>query len=35
MEAMLAFILAQELCNKLGGDSLAELQARFKTLPES
>lgn len=35
MEAMLAFILAQELCIKLGGDSLAELQSHFKALPES
>lgn len=28
MESMLAFVLAQELCEKLGGDSLAEMKER-------
>lgn len=32
VEAMLCFILADALCEKLGGDSLAEQQARMVTL---
>ncbi len=31
-EAMVAFVLADALLEKLGGDSLAEMQARFATL---
>jgi len=31
-EAMVAFVLADALLEKLGGDSLAELRARFETL---
>jgi chorismate synthase len=32
-EAMLALILANALCEKLGGDSIAEMQKHFKGLP--
>jgi chorismate synthase len=32
LEAMVAFVLAEALIEKLGGDSLAEMQPRFETL---
>lgn len=32
LEAMTAFVLAEALIDKLGGDSLAEMQPRFETL---
>jgi chorismate synthase len=32
LESMLAFVLAEALLEKLGGDSLAELLPRFKVL---
>jgi chorismate synthase len=32
-EAMVAFVLAGALLDKLGGDSLAEMQARYEALP--
>jgi chorismate synthase len=31
-EAMVAFVLADELLRKLGGDSLAEIKSRFEEL---
>ncbi|MCC6905720.1 MAG: chorismate synthase [Anaerolineae bacterium] len=34
-EAMMAYVLADELIQKLGGDSLAEMQPRFETLRRS
>jgi chorismate synthase len=34
-EAMVAFVLADALSQKLGGDSLAEMRARFETLRTS
>ncbi len=34
-EAMVAFVLADALCEKLGGDSLAEMRPRFATLRQS
>ncbi len=34
-EAMVAFVLADALCEKLGGDSLDEMQPRFATLRQS
>ena len=33
-EAMVAFVLADALLDKLGGDSLAEMRTRFATLRE-
>uniref|UniRef100_UPI002ACEDE11 chorismate synthase n=1 Tax=Anaerolinea sp. TaxID=1872519 RepID=UPI002ACEDE11 len=35
LEAMLAFVLADALLEKLGGDSLAEMLSRFKSLRQS
>jgi chorismate synthase len=32
LEAMIAFVLADGLLEKLGGDSLAEMKPRFETL---
>jgi chorismate synthase len=32
LEAMTAFVLAESLIEKLGGDSLAEMQPRFEAL---
>ena len=32
LEAMVVFVLANALLEKLGGDSLAEMQPRFETL---
>ena len=32
LEAMVAFVLAEALIEKLGGDSLEEMQPRFETL---
>jgi chorismate synthase len=32
LEAMVAFVLANALLEKLGGDSMAEMQPRFETL---
>lgn len=34
-EAMVAFVLADALCEKLGGDSLAEMRPRFAALRQS
>jgi chorismate synthase len=34
-EAMTAFVLADALLEKLGGDSLAEMQPRFATLRQA
>ena len=35
VEAMVAFILAEALLEKLGGDTLAEMKARFNALPKA
>lgn len=35
LEAMISFVLADALLEKLGGDSLAEMLPRFKTLPQT
>jgi chorismate synthase len=35
LEAMVAFVLADALIEKLGGDSLAEMKPRFKTLRQA
>ena len=35
LEAMVAFVLADALIEKLGGDSLAEMEPRFKTLKKA
>jgi chorismate synthase len=35
LEAMVAFVLAEALIEKLGGDSLAEMQPRFETLRQA
>jgi chorismate synthase len=35
LEAMISFVLADALIEKLGGDSLAEMQRRFESLPQS
>jgi chorismate synthase len=32
LEAMMAFVLADALIEKLGGDSLTEMQPRFESL---
>jgi chorismate synthase len=34
-EAMLAIVLANALCEKLGGDSITEMQKRFQELPHA
>ena len=34
-EAMVAFVLADELLRKIGGDSLDEMHPRFNTLPQA
>ncbi|HZY43040.1 MAG TPA: chorismate synthase, partial [Anaerolineae bacterium] len=35
LEAMLAFMLADALIEKLGGDSLAEMKPRFESLRQA
>ena len=35
LEAMVAFVLADALIEKLGGDSLAEMKTRFKDLRQA
>jgi chorismate synthase len=35
LEAMVAFVLADALIEKLGGDSLAEMKPRFETLRQA
>jgi chorismate synthase len=35
LEAMVAFVLAEALLEKLGGDSLAEMQPRFQALRQA
>jgi chorismate synthase len=35
LEAMISFVLADALLEKLGGDSLAEMLPRFKALPQT
>ena len=34
-EAMVAFVLSDELLRKIGGDSLDEMHPRFNTLPRA
>jgi chorismate synthase len=34
VEAMIAWVLADALAEKLGGDSLAEMRARYAALPK-